>query len=384
MMNYDITEARRKEYKRVSEESRKAKLKALSGNGPKPVQKINKPKLDPTSLMPKLPSNGLRALSLFSGGGGLDLGFDRAGFEHVASYEIIKIAADTLKANRPSWNVFGGEEGDVRKVDWKKYKNKVDIIHGGPPCQPFSIAGQRQGHLDERDMWPEFIRCVNEIKPIAFVAENVPGLISKKFESYVNEVIIKQLSDYQIHKFIANAHSFGVPQKRTRVIFVGFKKKDAFLAYKPPMPTHISPFEIKDSLFASDLPKCLGAREALGLEMKKFEDDLLPTIRSAFTGKRNTTSILNSKASEKVFEKMGLWPNGVQMDRETARLFVAKNNNFRLSVKDVGVLQGFPENWEFSGAVYQVLGQVGNSVPPPLAYNIAVSVAKALKKSSKI
>lgn len=363
-MDYDITNERRLEYKRISENSRKAKIDALNGKGPKPVHNINIPKYDPNELMPQLESNGYKTLSLFSGGGGLDLGFDKAGFEHVASYEIIEIAAKTLKSNRPNWKVFGGKDGDVRNVDWSKYKGKVDIIHGGPPCQPFSIAGQQKGSNDERDMWPEFSRAVNQIKPKAFIAENVPGLLTKKFESYVQKVILDQLSEYTIFKFIINANEFGVPQKRSRVVFVGFKNKNCAKYFEPPKPTHLKP---------------IMAREALGLK-EIGNDNLAPTIRSAFTGKRNTTSVLNSKAAEKIWLNMGIWPNGVQLTRELAQGFVAKDKSFRMSVKDVGLLQGFPEDWNFEGAVYQVLGQIGNSVPPVMAYNIALAVSKALNK----
>lgn len=380
-MDYNITEERRLEYKRVSEEARKAKVRALEGNGPEPIHPINKPKYNPNKLMPQIESNGFKALSLFSGGGGLDLGFDRAGYEHVSSYEIIEIAGKTLKSNRPHWDVNYGEDGDVRKANWKKFKNKVDIIHGGPPCQPFSVAGQGKGHLDERDMWPEFARAVNEIKPKAFIAENVPGLLGKKFETYVQEVIIDKLSDYTIQKFVVTASDFGVPQKRKRVVFVGFKNKKCASYYNPPEPTHYDQFDNKLQLDFTDkkLKKVIGVREALGLPDIEV-DGLAPTIRSAFTGKRNTTSVLNSKASQEVWKSYQVWPNGVQSDRQKARAFVTKDKSFRMSVHDVALLQGFPKDWKFEGAVYQVLGQIGNSVPPVLAYQIALSVSKALHK----
>ena len=380
-MDYDITEKRREQYRKMSVDSSAAKAASFSGKGPKPIHKINEPKLDPNKLMPQLKKNGLRCLSLFSGGGGLDLGFDKAGFSHVASYEILEVAANTIKKNRPTWNMFGGTDGDVRKVDWKKYRGKVDVVHGGPPCQPFSIAGQQKGKHDERDMWPEFGRAIKEIKPKAFVAENVVGLLGKKFEQYVQEVIIDNLSDYKIFKFIVNASDFGIPQSRSRVVFIGISDPLAASLFSPPTPTHYHGNQQLDLSSKAGLKKCMGARAALGLPATSF-DDLIPTIRSAFTGKRNTTSVLNSKASEKNWNDLGLWPNGVQPDREKARLFVAQNGNFRMSVKDVGLLQGFPEDWEFYGAVYQVLGQIGNSVSPVVAYNLALSVAKALVKFS--
>lgn len=167
---YDISDEKRDEYRRISKESRLAKLGAKQGLHDV-LHSVNKPKLEPNHLMPQLDQNGLRSLSLFSGGGGLDLGFDRAGFSHVASYDLIPICKDTLLKNRPNWLVFGGpEEGDVTKVDWTMYKGRIDLIHGGPPCQPFSIAGEQKGIDDERNMWGEFNRAVNTIKPKAFVA----------------------------------------------------------------------------------------------------------------------------------------------------------------------------------------------------------------------
>jgi len=381
---YTLTDERRSEYRRISQESRMAKLTAEQGLH-SPLHRINKPNLDPNKLMPQLGPNGLTSLSLFSGGGGLDLGFDKAGFIHKASYELIPICKDTLLKNRPHWNVFGGPEyGDVTKIIWDKYIGEVDVIHGGPPCQPFSVAGEQKGINDERNMWNEFNRAVNTIKPLAFVAENVLGLLSPKFESFVQKFIIEQLKDYSILKFEMNASEFGVPQVRRRVFFVGFRSKKAFSKFIPPEPTHLCGHLVnKDkslyySLFDDEKPRTMGVREALGLENSDF-DNLAPTIRSGFTGKRNTTSVLNSFAGQKSWGDMKIWPNGVQIDRHKATNFPAKFDHFRLSVQDVGIIQGFPENWQFAGAVYQILGQIGNSVAPPVAYQVAKNVALALK-----
>lgn len=380
---YDITDEKRAEYRKTSLDSRLAKQEAQGGLH-EIIHKINTPLLDPNKLMPQLIENGLTTLSLFSGGGGLDLGFDKAGYKHIASYELIPICKKTLSLNRPNWTVNGGpEEGDVTKADWTQFKGKIDVIHGGPPCQPFSIAGEQKGHDDERNMWGEFNRAVNTIKPRAFVAENVLGLLSPKFENFVKEHILDQLRDYSIIKFEMHASNFGVPQVRRRVFFVGFRNKNDLEKFIVPEPTHswehfnnagaINTY----SLFQENLPRTLGVRESLGLPPIGF-DNLAPTIRSGFTGKRNTTSVLNSSAGQKSWGDMGIWPNGVQADRIKASEFRSKNEHFRLSVQDVALLQGFPESWKFAGAVYQVLGQIGNSVVPPVAYNVAVSVLKVL------
>jgi len=220
---YSITDAKREEYRKISQQSRIAKLAAEQGLS-QSAHAVNRPMFTPNQLMSQLSSNHLRCLSLFSGGGGLDLGFDRAGYTHQASYELIPICSETFKQNRPTWHVLAGpEEGDVTRVDWHPYKQDVDIIHGGPPCQPFSVAGQQKGHNDSRNMWGEFNRAVNTIQPKAFIAENVLGLKSPKFAGFVQKYIYDQLRDYHIEMFEMNSADFGVPQIRRRVIFVGFR-----------------------------------------------------------------------------------------------------------------------------------------------------------------
>lgn len=381
---YDLTDVERERYRKISHESHLAKVAAEKGLH-KIIHEINTPKLDPDSLMPKLPKNGFTTLSLFSGGGGLDLGFDRAGYKHIASYELIPICKQTFSINRPSWLVYGGpDEGDVTEVNWEQYKEDIDVIHGGPPCQPFSIAGGQEGVEDERNMWGEFSKAVNTIEPKAFIAENVLGLLSPRFEGFVKEYIIDTLSNYSIVKFEMHAADYGIPQVRRRVFFVGFRNEDNLKNFSIPEPTHSwTHLNNKDkqrslSLFGNDLPMTHGVRSALGLSNTGY-DNLAPTIRSGFTGKRNTTSILNSSAGQKSWGDMEVWPNGVQANREKASSFPAKNEHFRLSVQDVALLQGFPESWKFAGAVYQILGQVGNSVAPPVAYQVAKQVLVALK-----
>jgi DNA (cytosine-5)-methyltransferase 1 len=377
---YDLTQDQRDRYREISLASRIAKLEATKGLHKK-VHEINTPVLAPETLMPQLGRSNLTALSLFSGGGGLDLGFDKAGFKHISSYELIPICEKTLRHNRPEWQVYCGlENGDVTKVNWEKYKGKIDIIHGGPPCQPFSIAGEQKGINDERNMWGEFQRAINTIKPKAFVAENVLGLLNPKFADFVKRYIVDELCNYHIVKFKMHAADFGIPQVRQRVFFVGFRNKKDFKKFIKPAPTHSWKHlcgSTQLSLFDCDLPKTLGVRASLGLTDIGF-DNLAPTIRSAFTGKRNTTSVLNSAAGQKSWGDMQIWPNGVQADRAKASAFPAKNDHFRLSVQDVALIQGFPESWQFKGAVYQALGQIGNSVAPPVAYQVAKNVLTSL------
>jgi DNA (cytosine-5)-methyltransferase 1 len=374
----DLTEAQREVFRRSAQESRLAKQAAQRGDGPAPVHEVNVPRLNPDDLMPTRPSQGLGALSLFSGGGGLDLGFERAGYDHVASLEILENAAATLVKARPDWDVRGGAAGDVRNMtdaSWRKFRADTDVVHGGPPCQPFSIAGRQQGHLDERDMWPEFVRCVLAVRPRAFVAENVPAIADKKFEGYVQENILAPLQHrYTVQKFILKATEFGIPQIRRRVFFVGFARKQDARQFNIPAATH----EWRENgQIPGMLPPCMGVREALGLSDIGF-DAPSPTIRSTLTGPRHTTSILNSTAAQRTFASLQVWPNGVAADRQSARRFIAKNGHFRLSVADVGILQGFPEWWRFEGATYMQLGQIGNAVAPPMGFAVATAVSDAL------
>lgn len=372
----ELTAAQRDVFRQTAARSRLAKARAMSGQGPDPLHEINTPRLRPLDLMPQRAHNGLRSLSLFSGGGGLDIGFEQAGYQHAASYEILSDAAATLVKARPEWEVHGGTDGDVTKVDWRKWRDEADIVHGGPPCQPFSNAGRQKGQEDIRDMWPAMIDCIKAVRPRAFIAENVPALASAKFSEYVRTQIIEPLnSKYRIRMLTLRAQDFGVPQSRRRVIFVGFARTQDDRNYAAPEPTHVWGDAALDS--DPDLQRCMGVREALGLPDIGF-DALSPTIRSPLTGPRHTTSILNSVAASNTFAKLEVWPNGVALTRERARAFVADNGHFRLAVPDVAVLQGFPEDWPLVGATYMQLGQIGNAVPPPLAYAVASSVAAAL------
>lgn len=374
-MPYDLTDEQRDRYREISLRSKARKEAMLRGHSEDAEvigHELNE-RLDPNDLMPQLDRHGLTALSLFAGGGGLDLGFERAGFEHLASYEILDICGETLRGNRPDWDVHSGSmEGDVRAAPFTRYRG-VDIVHGGPPCQPFSIAGKQAGADDPRNMWPDFVRCVLQTRPRAFIAENVPGLLDSKFESFVNEFIISPLEgQYTIFRFKLAAHDFGVPQARRRVFFVGFRAARDAARWVQPQPTHGD----VDTVFGPLLPRNK-TRMSLGLPDIGF-DEVAPTLRSGFTGPRNTTGVVNSKASMAVWDNLQVWPNGVQPTRSMAAAYTPENGHFRMSVDDCALLQGFPGDWRFSGAVYQVLGQIGNSVCPPVAYAVARQVAIAL------
>lgn len=376
---WDLTEKERATFRATTIASQQAKRRAAAGECNAPKHPVYRPRLDPLDLMPRLAGNGLTALSLFSGGGGMDIGFDRAGFDHVASYEIMEGAAAVIRAAHRDWLVFGGEKGDVRRVDWSKYHGKIDVLHGGPPCQPFSNAGRQNGADDVRDMIPEFVRSVKDIQPRAFVCENVIGLSTKRFEDYVQCTILDPLKgQYLIRRFILNAADFGVPQTRKRVFFVGFADEADAARFEVPTATYRHD---RSDAFAHNFPSTMGVRQALGLPTIGF-DALSPTLRSGLTGPRHTTSVLSSVSALKQWNKLGVWPNGVAADRMAASAYVAKNGAFRLSLPDCLVLQGFPGDWPVQPPVYFALGLIGNSVAPPMAYNLATAISKALRPAT--
>jgi DNA (cytosine-5)-methyltransferase 1 len=377
---WDLSDERRAYFRERSRKSRAAKLRALSDERIEPAHPINAPTLDPAVLMPQMDANGIASLSLFSGGGGLDLGFDRAGYAHVASFDTLEAAGRTLLANRPHWDVHCGVEGDVRGVDWRDWRGAVDVVHGGPPCQPFSVAGRQKGQADARNMLPEFVRTVLAIKPSAFVAENVPALAGPKFADYLRKEFHGKLArTYRISLFKLAAHEFGIPQVRRRVFMVGFRSARASSRFVAPVPSH-SADHLSDgstSPAAASVAHTPGARLALGLADIGF-DALAPTLRSTLTGPRHTTSVLSSASAQRTWSRLRIWPSGVAPTREAAQSFVAENGHFRLSVADCAVLQGFPADWQFDGPVYLALGQLGNSVAPPVAYQVGMAVARAL------
>ena len=161
------------------------------------------------------------SVEICSGAGGQALGLESAGFAHSALVEIEPAACETLRLNRPEWNVI---EGDLHEFDGAPYKG-IDLLAGGVPCPPFSKAGRQLGANDERDLFPQAIRLVDEIRPQAVMLENVRGLLDAVFDDYRNKVE-KQLKDlgYVPSWRLLNASDFGVSQLRPRVVFVGMRK----------------------------------------------------------------------------------------------------------------------------------------------------------------
>ena len=214
----------------------------------------------------------MRAVELFAGAGGLGMGISRAGFKPARIVEWNRWCCDTIRENRRAGNRLVARwpdpiEGDVRAVEFRSLQGAVDLVSGGPPCQPFSLGGKHRAHNDSRDMWPEAVRAVREIAPKAFIFENVKGLTRASFATYL-AYVVQQLTYPEITKGgdetwmdhlarleqhhtagsecglkynvvwqVLNAANYGVPQRRERVVFVGFRH-DLGLAWKFPEETH--------------------------------------------------------------------------------------------------------------------------------------------------
>lgn len=305
----------------------------------------------------------MRALSLFSGAGGLDLGFEAAGFEHAGCVESHAACAQTLRANRPGWDV---RHADIRALTFAP--GHADVVQGGPPCQPFSVAGRGAGEDDPRNMWPEFQRAVREVAPAAFVAENVRGLLRPRFADFVRDSVVGPLEalGYACRWYPVRAVDVDVPQSRVRVFLVGLRSAEAHLRFAAELERR------KPGLLR-------GARAALGLPDDR-PDGPCPTIVSTFTSPRLTTSIDSGPRSQRAWRALGIWPCGVQATAEAARAMpvAADPELHRLCVDEVRRLQGFPGDWELAGPRSVQLGMLGNSVPPPMARLVASALRATL------
>lgn len=151
----------------------------------------------------------MNSIEICAGAGGQALGLEQAGFDHQVLVEYKSEYCDCLRVNRPQWNVICG---DVHDFDGKPYHNKIDLLSGGVPCLPFSVAGKRLGADDERDLFPQMLRLVEEVNPRAVVIENVCGLLDPKFDEYRTEILnrIEELG-YSTHIKLLNASDYGVP-----------------------------------------------------------------------------------------------------------------------------------------------------------------------------
>lgn len=303
-------------------------------------------------------------VEICAGAGGQALGLEKAGFEPTALLEIDSMACATLRKNRPGWNVI---EGDLRQFDGKPYAG-ADLLAGGVPCPPFSIAGKQLGADDERDLFPEALRLVEEIKPRAVMLENVRGFLGAVFEDYRLN-LKKRLHDlgYESDWRLLNASDFGVPQLRPRVVIVAIRK-DEWKHFHWPQVDQDNPKTVGETLYK--LMKADGWRGAAN--WKRRADDIAPTLVGG--SKKHGGPDLGPTRAKKAWATLGVCGMGLA-DFPPGPDYVGMP---RLTVPMVAKLQGFPESWHFVGRKTPAYRQVGNAFPPPVAAAVATKIHQAL------
>ncbi len=306
----------------------------------------------------------MTCLELCAGAGGQALGLERTGFEHVALVEIDKHCCATLSANRPHWNVVAG---DLKDFDAASFKG-IDLLAGGLPCPPFSVAGKQLGKGDERNLFPEAIRIVEQCEPRAVMIENVRGLLDAVFEDYRNHVE-KQLEDlgYKPDWHLFNAADFGVPQLRPRVLFVAVKREHA-KHFAWPMGGFTLPPTVGELLY--DLMAARGWNGAK--EWKKQANAIAPTIVGG--SRKHGGPDLGPTRARAAWATLGVDGRGI-WNEAPGPDFVGTP---RLTVRMAARLQGFPDEWQFAGGKTSAYRQVGNAFPPPVATAIAEQIKKCL------
>lgn len=312
----------------------------------------------------------MTCLELCAGAGGQALGLERAGFQHVALVEIDSHCCQTLRDNRPAWNVL---EQDLRQFDASAFEG-VDLVAGGLPCPPFSVAGKQLGKLDERNLFPEAIRVIDQCRPKAVMIENVRGLLDAVFDDYRNHVE-KQLYrlGYRPDWRMYNAADFGVPQLRPRVLFVAIRRELSG-SFSWPMPGFSLPPTVGETL--RDLMAMNGWRAAS--QWAKNANAVAPTIVGG--SHKHGGPDLGPTRARKAWASLGVDGLGI-WDQAPPPDFVGMP---RLTVRMVARLQGFPDDWHFSGRKTAAYRQVGNAFPPPIATVIAEQIMKCLRSKKVV
>jgi DNA (cytosine-5)-methyltransferase 1 len=378
----------------------------------------------------------MKAVELFAGAGGLALGADAAGFHHEAIIECDPNACETIRANNRrgvvDWPLF---EGDVRGFDFRRYGD-VDLLSGGPPCQPFSIGGKHRGHVDHRNLFPEAVRAVRELLPKAILIENVKGLLRPAFTKFYEYVILqltypeitqKEREDWVAHLGrlerhhtrgthgglsynvtfrCLNAANYGVPQKRDRVFIVGFRC-DIPARWSFPEPTHsldsllhaqwvTGEYWDRHRVATKDRPIIPGkySSRLRRLRSLTFWPDASPwrTVRDAISDLPDPTKgesgVPNHQYNPGARAYGGHTGSPLDQPAKTLKagdhgvpggenMLAHRNGRVRyFTVRESARLQTFPDSFIFEGSWTESMRQLGNAVPVDLATVVAKSIAE--------
>lgn len=339
------------------------------------------------------PHHQYKVLELFAGAGGLAVGLEKAGLTCVALNEIDKWACETLRINRPKWNVL---EGSIHDFNFNEYRGQVDLVTGGFPCQAFSYAGKKLGLEDARGtLFYEFARVVKEVMPPICIGENVKGLQShdggktlQGMISILDEIGYDVVSPPQVLKAI----HYNVPQKRERLILVGVRK-DVSARYSYPIPND-KIYNLEDALkggtlFKDDVPKSSGS---LYPESKKKVLDLVPqkgywrdlplAIQKEYMQKSFYLGGGKTGMARRIgWDEPCLTLTWSPAQKQTERCHPDETRPF--TTREYARIQTFPDNWKFAGSTSQIYKQIGNAVPVNLGKEIGYSVIAFLNEYYK-
>ena len=294
------------------------------------------------------------------------MGLEMAGYCHIALIEYEQDYCNTLKLNRPEWNVICT---DVKNFSGKPYRDKIDLLAGGVPCPPFSIAGKQLGSADERDLFPEALRLIEEINPRAVMLENVRGFLDSSFTDYRN-FILKKIDElgYSVQIKLLNASDYGVPQLRPRVVIVGIRK-DIKGTFSYPLETPKLTKTVGETLI--DLMKENDWTGAV--EWAKQASSIAPTVVGG--SKKHGGPDLGPVRARKAWAALGV--DGLGIANE------APQKDFkgmpRLTPRMIARIQGFPDNWDFGNKKTAACRMIGNAFPPPVAQAVGEEIRRVIE-----
>lgn len=309
------------------------------------------------------------SLDVCSGGGGELLGLECAGFSAVGAIDDDAAACATLRLNRPCLRVL---QDDVRNLDGREFRG-IDLLAGGVPCPPFSIAGKQLGVNDERDLFPEALRLVEEARPAAVLLENVPGFAATKFAEYRQELITRlRRLGYDADWRILQASSFGVPQLRPRFVLVALRSP-AMARFRWPEAATVRPLlTVGDAI--GDL---MAAKGWPGAEAWRLKANSI-ALTLVGGSKKHGGPDLGPVRAKKQWETLCVDGWGVADAAPDAGQPLELRP--RLTVRMAARLQGFPDAWQFSGRKTAAYRQVGNALPPPVAQAVGTAILHALDR----
>lgn len=333
----------------------------------------------------------MKIISLFSGCGGLDLGFEKAGFEIPVANEFDKTIWETFTVNHPNTHLIKGDIRNVNKHDIAPYIDEVDGIIGGPPCQSWSEAGALKGIDDARgQLFYDYIRILEDFRPKFFLAENVSGMLANRHSEAVKN-ILKLFDDagYNVSLTLVNAKDYGVAEERKRVFYIGFRK-DLNIDFTFPEGSTKSD---SDKLTLKDVIFDLKDTAVPGLKMNKHNPDAVNN-NEYFTG--SYSPIFMSRNRVKSWDEQAYTvqasgrqcqlhpqaPKMVKFGKNDCRFVEGQEHLYRrMTVREVARVQGFPDDFKF---IYKNLNDgykmIGNAVPVNLAYEIACEIKSTLEE----